>query len=425
MQEKKINDGKATGELGCSAKNELSDARCRRKCNLFSAETLNRQKGGSGVEPRTLEELYRRYAGELYLYAYSLCQNEAQAQDLTAEAFCRALLALDGADAGWRSWLYKVCRNLWLDQVRRSRRLAPEPPGPELAAEGDVLEELLQDPAVPGAEEAEEQIGGTDMTFRELLDKYRAGQASEEERALVEAELEKSEAIADYLAEQVEDALGAAETQAPAGEVWHIQKKVNRRLRRTAVWAACIVLAALLGVRFVVSPLVSSLYYQPNEKGFGTGIEGEPDPEYDAITLDLTALYSLIAPGDTVNSVTAQPEGFGRYTLTYELQDWLAGETEQITGTLDASKDGGWVRSSGSNYALATIDSMSGASRETSSTGQPAATRSGCPALLASPCAARPSTASPPAGRTTPCSAFTRCIGRGAFPVGSSTSSTS
>ena len=45
------------------------------------------------------------------------------------------------------------------------------------------------------------------MTFRELLDKYRAGQASEEERALVEAELEKSGAIADYLAEQVEDAL--------------------------------------------------------------------------------------------------------------------------------------------------------------------------------------------------------------------------
>ena len=88
------------------------------------------------MEPRTLEELYRRYAGELYLYAYSLCQNEAQAQDLTAEAFCRALLALDGADAGWRSWLYKVCRN---------RRLAPEPPGPELAAEGDVLEELLQE----------------------------------------------------------------------------------------------------------------------------------------------------------------------------------------------------------------------------------------------------------------------------------------
>ena len=54
------------------------------------------------------------------------------------------------------------------------------------------------------------------MTFRELLDKYRAGQASEEERAMVEAELEKSEAIADYLAELVEAGLGALYTQAPA-----------------------------------------------------------------------------------------------------------------------------------------------------------------------------------------------------------------
>lgn len=53
------------------------------------------------------------------------------------------------------------------------------------------------------------------MTFRELLDKYRAGQASEEERALVEAELEKSEAIADYLAEQVEDALGGGRDAGP------------------------------------------------------------------------------------------------------------------------------------------------------------------------------------------------------------------
>ena len=53
------------------------------------------------------------------------------------------------------------------------------------------------------------------MTFRELLDKYRAGQASEEERALVEAELEKSEAIADYLAEQVEDALGRRRRRPP------------------------------------------------------------------------------------------------------------------------------------------------------------------------------------------------------------------
>lgn len=206
------------------------------------------------------------------------------------------------------------------------------------------------------------------MTFRELLDKYRAGQASEEERAMVEAELEKSEAIADYLAEQVEDALGAAETQAPAGEVRHIQKKVNRRLRRTAVWAACIVLAVLLGVRFVVSPLVSSLYYQPNAYTVGgmedrapdslveeNGVEvisiGDLPPEEaerylrvesQDVAVDLTALYSLIAPGTTVTAASAQPEGFGRYTLTVETEAWLTGETSQRSGELAPMQMDSW-----------------------------------------------------------------------------------
>lgn len=147
------------------------------------------------------------------------------------------------------------------------------------------------------------------MTFRELLDKYRAGQASEEERALVEAELEKSEAIADYLAEQVEDALGAAETQAPAGEVRHIQKKVNRRLRRTAVWAACIVLAVLLGVRFVVSPLVSSLYYQPNAYTVGGMEDRAPDSlveENGVEVIDLDDMLEVeVAQGAVLGPVLA------------------------------------------------------------------------------------------------------------------------
>ena len=208
------------------------------------------------------------------------------------------------------------------------------------------------------------------MTFRELLEKYRAGQASEAERALVEAELEKSEAIADYLAEKVEDELRTVEAQAPAGEVRHIQKKMNRRLRRTAVWAACIVLAALLGVRFVVSPLVDAMYYRPNahmvglkdweelEMSEGESIQvvsreelsvseaekGSRRPCQD-VAVDLTALYSLLVPGETVTDAYAEPEGFGRYTLTVETEAWLTGEESQRTGPLRAELGGGWVRS--------------------------------------------------------------------------------
>ena len=105
------------------------------------------------------------------------------------------------------------------------------------------------------------------MTFRELLDKYRAGQASEEERALVEAELEKSEAIADYLAEQVEDALGAAETQARR-EVRHIQAKGNCASRRTQVWGGLHRAGRPAGVR-CGQPLVSLVLSAKRPHGGG------------------------------------------------------------------------------------------------------------------------------------------------------------
>ncbi|UQT48214.1 hypothetical protein M5E87_26810 [Flavonifractor plautii] len=213
------------------------------------------------------------------------------------------------------------------------------------------------------------------MTFRELLDKYRAGQASEEERALVEAELEKSEAIADYLAEQVEDALGAAETQAPAGEVRHIQKKVNRRLRRTAVWAACIVLAALLGCALWsapgVLPVLSAKRLHGGRNGRSraslvkeNGVEviriGDLPPEEverhlrvesQDVAVDLTALYSLLAPGATVTAASAQPEGFGRYTLTVETEAWLTGETSQRSGELGPMQTDSGALQSGAEYS--------------------------------------------------------------------------
>ena len=46
------------------------------------------------------------------------------------------------------------------------------------------------------------------MTYRELLLKYKEGTLTEEERLLIEQEIEKSEAINDYLAEEIEESIG-------------------------------------------------------------------------------------------------------------------------------------------------------------------------------------------------------------------------
>ncbi len=172
------------------------------------------------------------------------------------------------------------------------------------------------------------------MTFRELLEKYKNGTATEAERALVEAELEKSEAIADYLAEGLEalEEGGEALSHSDA-EVKKVKRTVNRRLRRTALWAAAIVLAAVLAVQFAVDPLVASFYYQPNAQTVGQ----EEDP--DAL-FDLIALYSLLLPGQSAGNVRAKALGFGKYALTYETEDWLTGERKQIGRTMEPSEYG-------------------------------------------------------------------------------------
>ena len=177
------------------------------------------------------------------------------------------------------------------------------------------------------------------MTFRELLEKYKDGSATEEERALVEAELEKSEAIADYLAEGLEILEEGGEALPDSGAAARqVRRTMNRRLRRTALWAAAIVLAAVLAVRFVVDPLVSSFYYQPNAQTVG-------QTEYSDVTFDLTALYSLLVPGQTMMGVQAEPLGFGRYTLTYTTEDWLTGERNQVSRTMNPGEygTGGWI----------------------------------------------------------------------------------
>lgn len=128
------------------------------------------------MEPRSLEELYQRYAGELYLYAFSLCQDRSQAQDLMSEAFCRALLSLEGEEDGWKGWLFKVCRNLWLDQCRRQRHLTGEPPDPErLTGEDDLLEDLIREETRRTVYGAVQQLAPLDC---EIITLYYYGELS-------------------------------------------------------------------------------------------------------------------------------------------------------------------------------------------------------------------------------------------------------
>lgn len=68
-----------------------------------------------------LEKLYIKYHREVYLYAYSLCREHHQAQDLASDTFYKAFLSSDEDKPHIKYWLFRVCKNLFLDGARKNK----------------------------------------------------------------------------------------------------------------------------------------------------------------------------------------------------------------------------------------------------------------------------------------------------------------
>lgn len=73
------------------------------------------------MEPDILEQLYRRCHGPALLYTLSLCGDPSLAEDIVADAFVKAYLTLPQETPSFQFWLLRVCRNLWLDHLRRQK----------------------------------------------------------------------------------------------------------------------------------------------------------------------------------------------------------------------------------------------------------------------------------------------------------------
>lgn len=69
------------------------------------------------------ENLYSKYSTELFIYALSLCKDHYLSQDLVGETFFKALLSIENEQVYIKYWLFRVCKNLYLDHLRKSKSL--------------------------------------------------------------------------------------------------------------------------------------------------------------------------------------------------------------------------------------------------------------------------------------------------------------
>ena len=78
-------------------------------------------------DPAALSELYRRWAGPLLRFLERMVRDRATAEELMQESFIRVHGARDRykPDARFSTWLFRIARNLALNELDRSRNRAP------------------------------------------------------------------------------------------------------------------------------------------------------------------------------------------------------------------------------------------------------------------------------------------------------------
>ena len=146
------------------------------------------------------------------------------------------------------------------------------------------------------------------MSYREKIEQYKKHQLAEEEAIELESEIEKAEAISDYLAEQLIDDLDgeffskdASEpteaknpkeqetTSAKEFEIY-VRKSIHRSFRKMGMAVGGVVLAVVLFVQFGMSPLMSAFYYNPTKTEM---VETTTDDSNDISTFQVNGFFFI------------------------------------------------------------------------------------------------------------------------------------
>jgi len=107
----------------------------------------------SGYRPEELEAfeaLVERYGRHVYNIAYRMAGNDADAKDLSQEAFLRVFRAFRRIDptAKLESWLYRIVTNLYIDTLRRRPKVRVESlDAPITGPKGTEIPRDVADPA--------------------------------------------------------------------------------------------------------------------------------------------------------------------------------------------------------------------------------------------------------------------------------------
>ena len=187
------------------------------------------------------------------------------------------------------------------------------------------------------------------MKYHELLELYKKKELGEEQREMVERDLERHEAISEYLFEKEEaDILqGSAEMaegseRQSAGKGKNAEddftKRVNRAIRRAflkmGVAVCAVTLIVVLLILFVLPNIVSNFYYDPGRIVSENNYGGTTNQ----MSLDLAVYTELALPGTYRDDVQVEDRGYGNYDITIYQSVSRSGEFRHVAGRIEKNK---------------------------------------------------------------------------------------
>ena len=155
------------------------------------------------------------------------------------------------------------------------------------------------------------------MNYNKRIDLYKKNKLNEEERIQVEIDIEKQQAISNFLFEQEEQEHGIWENNEEENKIEKDRpendflKKINQSIRRKFIKMGVIIssvtVAIVLFILFLLPSIVDNFYYDPGR------IVAE---HTNQMSLDMAVYTELMIPSSRREHVVAEKNGYGSYDTT-------------------------------------------------------------------------------------------------------------
>lgn len=183
------------------------------------------------------------------------------------------------------------------------------------------------------------------MTYKELLRLYKKGELSDEMKAKVKEDIDRQEAISEFLFEndeipELRESCLEAEIADDNSSVdeKNFQKMIKKSIRKAFIKLGAavgvILLALLIAANAALPHIADAIYYDP------TKITGNTtnNNQINRLSVDTTIYTELFTPGYYRTDAWATGEGYGRYNIQIFQNFSKNGQIKNAYGTIDKGR---------------------------------------------------------------------------------------